>query len=235
MYINIKKQVLIIYQSSSPSLQFEYVTCALDICSVWSSQIIYSIIRFGFHGTLWFYSGISIVALLYGFYFMPDYSRYPVPSTPYTALPSQSTPSFHSIFFQRQSGRDWERGSRKTGRCLTNANIYKHHNHLHIRLDSIDASMVREGLSSPAHKSSSTSWSWQRLWAGGKATNTDKEHVVETKLCWPGWDPFYCVLSCNQFDQLAEIQDEGGNDKTQTKARWTFSFYHHGLSSPTTS
>jgi len=29
---------------------------------------------FGFHGTLWFYSGISMVALLYGFYFMPDYS-----------------------------------------------------------------------------------------------------------------------------------------------------------------
>jgi len=29
---------------------------------------------FGFHGTLWFYSGISILALLYGFYFMPDYS-----------------------------------------------------------------------------------------------------------------------------------------------------------------
>ena len=31
---------------------------------------------FGFHGTLWFYSGISVVALLYGFYFMPDYSRW---------------------------------------------------------------------------------------------------------------------------------------------------------------
>jgi len=30
---------------------------------------------FGFHGTVWFYSGVSIVALLYGFYFMPDYSR----------------------------------------------------------------------------------------------------------------------------------------------------------------
>merc|ERR1711962_1645310 len=29
---------------------------------------------FGFHGTLWLYSGISVVALLYGFYFMPDYS-----------------------------------------------------------------------------------------------------------------------------------------------------------------
>ena len=167
------------------------------------------IFRFGFHGTLWFYSGISIVALLYGFYFMPDYSRYSyTPSTPYTALPSQSTPSFHSILFQRQFGDDWERGSRETGRwnyhCLTNANIHitclKHHNHLHIRLGSIDASMVREGLSSPTYtsspslsSSSSTSWSWQRWWAGRKATSSDKEQVVETKLCWSGETP--CIVS----------------------------------------
>ena len=38
--------------------------------------------RFGFHGTLWFYSGISVVALLYGFFFMPDYSRYVASSYP---------------------------------------------------------------------------------------------------------------------------------------------------------
>ena len=56
------------------------------------------IFRFGFHGTLWFYSGISIVALLYGFYFMPDYSRYHFHLLHILHYPQNNfTPSFFSV------------------------------------------------------------------------------------------------------------------------------------------
>ena len=84
--------------------------------------------------------------------------------------------------------------------------------------------MVREGLWSPTYTSSPSSslasWSWQWWWVGGKDTSTDKEHVVETKLCWPGETPFilqsgWSVITIS--DHLADCQDEGGRTKIRQK------------------
>ena len=134
--------------------------------------------RFGFHGTLWFYSGISILALLYGFYFMPDYTRCiptappsspsPSPSCSPSASPSVSpylsVPTYFSVSLARIEKEALEKQRGKT---------------THQSLPMLFS-----------WASQSPSRSRQPWWAGRKATGNDEERVAETKACWPGQPPF---------------------------------------------
>merc|ERR1712037_518286 len=59
-------------RSTGSSLVFLLGSVSIALLSKLFSQFLN---WFGFHGTVWFYSGVCIVALFYGIYFMPDYSR----------------------------------------------------------------------------------------------------------------------------------------------------------------
>ena len=206
-----------------------------------------NIARFGFHGTLWFYSGISIVALLYGFYFMPDYSRYPVPSTPYTA----NTLTIHSIISLNIFSASVWQGLRKRqqrnrevklplfNKCQYSYHMLKasqppsyqtwfdwcQHGKFITKMYIITIVLKNIMIMTTVMSREKSNQQWQRASCGDKAV-----------LIW--WDPFHCVISfwsvITSSEHLAKYQDEGGNDKTHTKGRWTFSLYHNCLSSPAT-